>query len=51
MSDKIKTAIRSINENRLDVMKDNFRSAISEKAITQLQEKKIEIAKTLVVKK
>lgn len=42
----IKEAIQNILDKNLDEMKSNFNSAITEKAIEKLEEKKIEIAST-----
>ena len=40
----IKEAIQNILEKNLDEMKNNFQAALTEKAVTQLEEKKIKIA-------
>lgn len=41
----IKNAVLNILEGNLDSMRQNFSSAISEKAVQKLEERKIEIAK------
>lgn len=41
----IKEAIKNIVDKKLDVMKENFNSALTEKAVQKLEEKKINIAK------
>lgn len=41
----VKEAIKAINEGQLDTMKTEFNKALMEKAITKLEEKKIEVAK------
>lgn len=41
----IKEAIQNILEKNLDEMKNNFQAALTEKAIEQMEEKKIKIAK------
>jgi hypothetical protein len=41
----IKEAIENILEKKLDVMKENFTAALTEKAVQKLEEKKIDIAK------
>lgn len=52
MSEKfIKEAINNILDKKLDVMKENLNSALSEKAMQKLEEKKIEIAQTYFGKK
>lgn len=40
----IKEALGNIIEKRLDLMKENFGSALTEKALEKLEERKIEIA-------
>jgi hypothetical protein len=42
----VKEAIQNILEKNLDEMKNNFQSALTEKAIAQLEEKKIKIAQS-----
>jgi ribosome recycling factor len=41
----IKEAVKNIREKKLEQMKENFNSAITEKAVQKLEEKKIDIAK------
>lgn len=41
----IKKALDSILEGNLDSMRQNFSSALTEKAVQKLEERKIEIAK------
>lgn len=40
----IKAAIKSLNENKLDVMKENFNVVLSKKAAEKLEEMKVDIA-------
>jgi hypothetical protein len=40
----IKEAIENIMEKKLDVMKEKFESALNEKAVQKLEERKIDIA-------
>lgn len=40
----IKSAIKSLNENKLDVMKENFNVVLSKKAAEKLEEMKVDIA-------
>jgi hypothetical protein len=47
----IKEAINNIKEKKLEQMKENFNSALTEKAVQKLEEKKIEIAKSYFGKK
>jgi hypothetical protein len=47
----IKEAITNIREKKLEQMKENFNSALTEKAVQKLEEKKIEIAKSYFGKK
>ena len=47
----IKEALTNILEKKLDVMKENFNSALTEKAMQKLEEKKIEIAQSYFGKK
>jgi hypothetical protein len=42
----VKEAIQNILEKNLDEMKNNFQAALTEKAISQLEEKKIKIAQS-----
>lgn len=42
----IKEALENIIEEKLDLMRENFRAALTEKAIQYLEEKKIEIAES-----
>ena len=42
----IKTAVKYIVEGKLDQMKSELNAVLSEKAITKLEEKKIDIAKS-----
>jgi hypothetical protein len=42
----IKEAIQNILEKNLDEMKNNFQAALTEKAIQQLEERKIQIAQS-----
>lgn len=46
----IRQGLRNILENNLDGMKQNFSSAITEKAMHKLEEKKIGIAKNYFAK-
>lgn len=46
----IKAGLKNILENNLDGMKQNFSSAITEKAIHKLEEKKIDIAQKYFAK-
>jgi hypothetical protein len=41
----IQEAVKNIREKKLEQMKENFNSAITEKAVQKLEEKKIDIAK------
>lgn len=41
----IKTAVKYIMEGKLDQMKSELNTALSEKAVQKLEEKKVEIAK------
>ena len=41
----IKNALSNIIEGNLDAMRQNFSSALTEKAVQKLEEKKVEIAK------
>ena len=43
-----KAGIKAIHEGKLDVMRNEINSALMEKAITKLEEKKIDIAKTFL---
>jgi len=43
--EKIKQAVKNIQEKKLDVMKENFNAVLAEKAMQKLEEKKIDIAK------
>jgi len=43
-----KAGIHAILEGKLDVMRTEINSALMVKAITKLEEKKIEIAKTFI---
>ena len=47
----VKEAIKNIREKKLEQMKENFNSAITEKAVQKLEEKKIDIAKNYFGKK
>jgi hypothetical protein len=40
----IKSAIKSLQENKLDLMKENFNTALSKKAAEKLEEMKVDIA-------
>ena len=40
----IKAAIKRLNENKLDVMKENFNVVLSKKAAEKLEEMKVDIA-------
>jgi hypothetical protein len=40
----ITEAIENVLDKRLDLMKENFESALNEKAVQKLEERKIEIA-------
>lgn len=51
MSKNIKEAIQNIRDKKLDLMKENFTAALSEKAVQKLEEKKIEIAQSYFGKK
>jgi hypothetical protein len=42
----ITEAIGNILEEKIDLMRENFRAALTEKAIQSLEEKKIEIAES-----
>lgn len=44
----VSAGIKAIQEGKLDVMKTQITSALMEKAIVKLEEKKIEIAKTFL---
>jgi regulator of replication initiation timing len=46
----IQEAIKNIAEKKLDEMKQNIHSALSEKAIVKMEEKKIEMAKEYFAK-
>lgn len=43
---QIKEAINNIIDKKLDLMKENLQSALAEKAVQKLEEKKIHIAKS-----
>lgn len=47
----IKEALSNILDKKLDVMKENFNSALTSKAMEKLEEKKIEIAQNYFGKK
>lgn len=47
----IEKAIENIFENNLQSMKENFNAALYQKAAEKLEEKKIEIATTLLDRK
>lgn len=47
----IKEAIKNIQQKKLDLMKENFNAALSEKAVQKLEEKKIDIAQSYFGKK
>lgn len=47
----IKEAIKNIQENNLTLMKENFRVALTEKAIQKIEEKKIKVAQSFFEKK
>jgi hypothetical protein len=42
----IKEALNNIIDKKLDLMKENFQAALTEKAIEKLEERKIQIAET-----
>lgn len=42
----IKEALNNILEKKLDLMKENFQAALTEKAVEKLEERKIQIAET-----
>ena len=42
----IKEALNNIIDKKLDLMKENFQAALTEKAIVKLEDRKIEIAET-----
>lgn len=51
MNTNVKNAVSNIVEGKLDEMRKSLQSALSEKAVNKLEEKKIEIAKSYFGKK
>jgi pyruvate formate-lyase activating enzyme-like uncharacterized protein len=48
---KIRKAIANLAENKLDEMRRNVHAVLAEKVIEKLEEKKVELAETLVIGK
>jgi len=44
----VKAAIAALHEGKLDIMKQQFNAALTDKAIGKLEERKIEVGKTFL---